>query len=77
MTTKNTASTTAGKNPAAATAVEASGAVIEKSATKLIEHPSVDNNPRAGTTSDMNRIDFNEPAGLTPPEETVEAELNK
>lgn len=25
------------------------------------EHPAVDNNPRANTTADMNRIDFNDP----------------
>jgi hypothetical protein len=25
------------------------------------EHPAVDNDPRASTTADMNRIDFNDP----------------
>lgn len=25
------------------------------------EHPAVDNDPRANTTADMNRIDFNDP----------------
>lgn len=62
MTTrKRTSSTTAGKNPKPATTAAASGAVIEKSAAKLIEHPAVDANPREGTTADMNRIDFNDP----------------
>jgi hypothetical protein len=40
-----------------------------------MKHPSVDDNPRKGTTVDMNRIDFNEPSGLTPPEEVVEKAL--
>lgn len=27
-----------------------------------VDHPAVDNNPRAGTTVDQNRIDFNDPS---------------
>jgi hypothetical protein len=27
-----------------------------------VEHPAVDNDPRAGTTSNQNRIDFNDPS---------------
>jgi len=42
---------------------EASGAVIEPAAKDGIdmEDPAVDSNPRAGTTVEMNRIDFNDP----------------
>lgn len=48
---------------APATDFEASGAVIEPGAKKGVDlkHPAVDNNPREGTTKDMNRIDFNDP----------------
>lgn len=48
---------------ATATKLEASGAFIEDGAKKEVEvsHPAVDNNPRAGTTVNMNRIDFNDP----------------
>jgi hypothetical protein len=38
-------------------------------------HPSVDNNPREGTTVGMNQIDFNEPSALKSPEEQVEEDL--
>lgn len=43
--------------------IEASGAIVEDAARKLIDvsHPAVDNNPRAGTTAHQNRIDFNDP----------------
>ena len=27
-----------------------------------VDHPAVDNDPRAGTTADQNRIDFNDPS---------------
>jgi hypothetical protein len=40
-----------------------------------VGHPAVDNDPRAGTTVDQNKIDFNEPSGLTSPEESVEQNL--
>jgi hypothetical protein len=42
---------------------EASGAVVEEGALKKIDvdHPAVDNNPRAGTTARQNQIDFNDP----------------
>jgi hypothetical protein len=48
---------------APAEAFEASGAVQEPTVTKAIDvdHPAVDNNPRAGTTEAQNRIDFNDP----------------
>ena len=62
---------------APATEVAASGALIEPTIVDRIDtsHVSVDNEPRKGSTKDMNRIDFNEPSGLTPPEETVEKAL--
>jgi hypothetical protein len=62
---------------APATEVAASGALIEPTIVERIDtaHPSVDNEPRKGATKDMNRIDFNEPSALTPPEEIVEEEL--
>lgn len=46
-----------------AQAFEASGAVIESGALKQVDvdHPAVDNNPRAGTTVRQNSIDFNDP----------------
>lgn len=64
-------------NIAPATDFEASGAVIEPGAKKNVDmsHASVDDNPRKDTTADMNRIDFNEPSALTPPEEAVEHNL--
>ena len=58
---------------APATDFEASGAVIEPGAKKAVDmkHASVDDNPREGTTADMNRVDFNEPSALVPQEEAV------
>ena len=53
--TKSTASP-----PEAATEFEQSGAPVQS--TKIdLNHPAVDNDPRAGTTADQNRIDFNDP----------------
>lgn len=48
---------------AAAKDMDASGAFIEPEIKSRIDvdHPAVDNNPRAGTTVDQNRIDFNDP----------------
>jgi hypothetical protein len=48
---------------AKATNLEGSGAYVEDGMKKAIpvDHPAVDNNPRAGTTVNMNRIDFNDP----------------
>lgn len=63
-------------NIAPATEVEASGAIIEPDAKKIdMSHASVDDNPRKDSTVDMNRIDFNEPSAITPPEEAVEKAL--
>lgn len=62
-----------------ATEVAASGALIEPTIVERIDtaHPAVDNEPRKGATKDMNRIDFNEPSGLTSPEDAVEANLKE
>lgn len=70
---------TDGEKPAnlkPATDFEASGGVIEDGAKNIdMSHPAVDSNPRENSTADMNRIDFNKPSGLTPPEEAVEENL--
>lgn len=46
-----------------ATKVEASGAFIEPEIVERIDvdHPAVDNNPRAGQPKVANQIDFNDP----------------
>lgn len=46
-----------------ASKMEASGAFVEDGAKKMIDvdHPAVDNNPRANTTEAQNRVDFNDP----------------
>ena len=63
-------------SPAGVDRVEASGAIIEDEAVAAIplDHPAVDNNPRAGTTVRQNNIDFNDPTLTT--EEAVEANLD-
>jgi hypothetical protein len=56
-------------NPAPATEVEgASGAFVEPEIKEAIpvDHPSVDNNPRAGTSAVQNGGDFNDPNRLHP-----------
>lgn len=60
---------------AKATNLEGSGAYVEDGMKKAIpvDHAAVDNNPRAGTTVNMNRIDFNDP-DLTE-EEAVQEQL--
>lgn len=60
-----------------ATEVAASGAFIEPAIATGVDtaHPSIDANPRAGATADMNRIDLNEPSALTPQEEAVAENL--
>jgi hypothetical protein len=44
-----------------ATAVDTSGAPQQIVTDVDMEHPAVDNNPRANTTVNQNRIDFNDP----------------
>ena len=58
---------------APATDVAASGALIEPGIVAAIDtaHPAVDDNPRAASTPDMNRIDLNTPSALVSEEEQV------
>lgn len=55
-------------NPAPATEVEASGAVVEPEIKDAIplDHPAVDDNPRAGTSAIQNGGDYNDPRALHP-----------
>lgn len=56
-------------SPAPATNVDAaSGAVVEDEIKETIplDHPSIDNNPRAGTSAVQNGGDFNDPHRLHP-----------
>lgn len=48
-------------NIAAATEFDPSGAPVQIVSDVDPSHPAVDNNPRANTTVDQNRIDFNDP----------------
>lgn len=70
-------------NIAAATEFDPSGAPRQIVPDIDPSHPAVDNDPRAGTTANMNRIDFNDPAksgqeivseqlGMTKPGEEAE-----
>jgi hypothetical protein len=61
------------ENLAPAKDFAASGAVIEPAIVERVDmsHASVDDNPRANSTPNMNRIDFNNPSGLVPQEESV------
>lgn len=45
------------------TAMAPSGAIMEPDAARSVDpdHPAVDNNPRASTTVNQNRIDMNDP----------------
>jgi hypothetical protein len=49
--------------PATAADIQASGAIVEPGATAGIpvDHPAIDNNPRAGVPDASNRIDLNDP----------------
>lgn len=60
----NTATATAASKPAniaAATEFSTSGAPVQVVSDVDPSHPAVDDNPRANTTVDQNRIDFNDP----------------
>lgn len=48
-------------NIPAATGIDTSGAPQQIVPDVDMSHPAVDDNPRAGTTVDQNRIDFNDP----------------
>lgn len=64
-------------SPAPATAVDASGSIMEPEAKAAIpmDHPAVDNNPRAGTTEVQNKADYNDPTLSA--EEAVKENLSK
>lgn len=57
--------------------VAASGAIIEPEIAAGVDmaHPAADSNPRATSTADMNRIDFNDPT--LSQEEAVAENLGK
>lgn len=63
MTTKKTEAEDAAKaaNIAPADKVDTSGAPQQIVPDVDLEHPAVDNDPRAGTTVEQNQIDFNDP----------------
>jgi len=48
-------------NIAPATGIAPSGAPEQVVPDVDLDHPAVDNDPRAGTSVDQNRIDFNDP----------------
>ncbi|KKW93875.1 hypothetical protein [Sphingobium chungbukense] len=64
MTTKKTEAEKAAEaqaNVSPATEIDASGAPQQIVPDVDLEHPAVDNDPRAGTTVEQNKIDFNDP----------------
>lgn len=62
MTIKKTDAKPAGDNGIApATTIDSSGAPVQIVPDVDLGHPAVDNDPRANTTADQNRIDFNDP----------------
>ncbi|HJE24925.1 MAG TPA: hypothetical protein K8W01_14815 [Methylorubrum populi] len=82
MAATNTASEkpveTEGQKPAnipAATEIDTSGAPQQVVPGVDMSHPAVDSNPRAGTTVDQNRIDFNDPT--IPGHDAVAKALNE
>lgn len=65
--------TSAPANIDPATAIDTSGAPQQIVPDVDLDHPAVDNDPRAGTTEVQNRIDFNDP--VRPGHEVVEQSL--
>lgn len=64
MTVKKTEAENAAEKPAKiapATEIDASGAPQQIVPDVDLDHPAVDNDPRAGTTIEQNKIDFNDP----------------
>ena len=64
MTAKKPAAENAAEKPAnvaPATEIDTSGAPQQVVPDVDLEHPAVDNDPRAGTTVEQNKIDFNDP----------------
>lgn len=60
---------------APATQIDTAGAPQQIVPDVDMDHPAVDNDPRAGTTADQNRIDFNDPTREG--HEVVEEQLSK
>lgn len=58
-----------------ATTIDTSGAPQQIVGDVDLTNPAVDDNPRAGTTEDMNRIDFNDP--YRPGHEVVTEQLSR
>ncbi|WP_159981911.1 MULTISPECIES: hypothetical protein [unclassified Novosphingobium] len=76
--TTSTASGTAATKPAdiaAATEIDTSGAPQQIVPDVDLDHPAVDSDPRAGTSVEQNKIDFNDPT-LTG-QEAVEKNLGE
>jgi hypothetical protein len=59
-----------GSGIAPASAFSTSGAPVQIVPDVDPSHPAVDNDPRANTTAEMNKIDFNDPR----PRQVIEAE---
>lgn len=66
MTDKKTEDLKANAKVKPATEFEASGAPHQIVPDVNPSHPAVDNDPRAGTTVEQNRIDFNDPTKTGP-----------
>lgn len=62
MTKVPTTKKTEDNGVAPATSVNPSGAPDQIVPDVDLDHPAVDNDPRANTTADQNRIDFNDPS---------------
>ncbi|MEH3107143.1 MAG: hypothetical protein PGN09_07635 [Sphingomonas fennica] len=60
--TSGAADTSGQANIAPAEEIDTSGAPQQIVPDVDLSHPAVDNDPRAGTTVDQNRIDFNDPS---------------
>jgi hypothetical protein len=60
-----------------ATTFEASGAVVEPAIVDGVDmnHPAIDDNPRAASTPEMNQLDPNVPSALESQEDAVERNL--
>lgn len=61
VATAETASTIEGNGSAPATSFAPSGAPEQTVVDVDPSHPALDNDPRAGTTAEQNRIDLNDP----------------
>lgn len=62
MTMKKDSAATTSNGVAPATEIDTSGAPQQIVPDVDLDHPAVDNDPRANTTANQNRIDFNDPS---------------